>query len=265
MMTLDLVDSHAHLDLPEFAPDFSDVLKRATASGVNTIITIGIDIPSSKKAIELAASYENVYATVGIHPCDSASATDDALLELARLAASPKVVGIGETGLDFYHKPYSETDQLKSLRFHLGLALETGLPVVIHNRQADATLIPIVVDWAKANTNHPKGVIHCFGGSLEAAEKYIEAGFYISLGGYVTYPSSRKSQDVYRYIPLNRLLLETDCPFLPPQSHRGQRNEPLYIVQTAEALAEIRGVPVDELARATVENTRRLFGLPERG
>ena len=260
-MTLDLIDSHAHLDLPEFAPDFDAVLKRASGTGVGTIITIGIDVPSSKKAIELAAAHDNIYATVGIHPCDSASATDEALAEVAELAVRPKVVAIGETGLDFYHKPFSETDQLRSLRFQLDLAVKTGKPVVIHSREAEAALIPILIGWAGANQKHPKGVIHCFGGLIETAKKYLDAGFYISLGGCITYPSSRKLQDVYRFIPIDRLLLETDCPFLPPQTHRGERNEPSYIVQAAEALAAIKGIPVEELARATAENTRKLFGL----
>lgn len=264
-MTLNLIDSHAHLDLTDFAPDFDDVLKRAAGVGVGTIVTIGIDLPSSNKAIELAATYHNIYATVGIHPCDAATATPEALAELAELAKRPKVVAIGETGLDFYHKPYSETDQLTSLRFHLDLALQTNLPVVIHNRQADAVIIPIIVDWARANPNHPKGVIHCFGGPQEAAEKYLNAGFYISLGGYVTYPASRKNQDIYRAIPIDRLMLETDCPFLPPQSARGQRNEPSYIIQTAQALATIRDLPVEDIARATSENTRRLFRLAWQG
>ncbi|MEL7562067.1 TatD family hydrolase [Dehalogenimonas sp. 4OHTPN] len=264
-MSLDLIDSHAHLDLPDFAPDFDDVLKRAANAGVNTLITIGIDIPSNKKAVELAAVYDHVYATVGIHPCDSASATAEALSELADLAISPKVVAIGETGLDFYHKPYSEANQLNTLVYQLDLAVQTGKPIVIHSRQADATIAPLLVDWANGHPSHPKGVIHCFGGNIEMADRYIKAGFYISLGGYVTYPSSRKTYDVYRYIPGERLLLETDCPFLPPQGKRGERNEPSYLVQTAQALADIREIPVEELARATARNVRRLFGLPEIG
>lgn len=262
-MPLDLIDSHAHLDLPDFNPDLSEVLNRATRAGVSSIVTIGIDIPSSKKAIELAAAYDNIYATVGIHPCDSAGATDEALTELAALAADPKVIAIGEIGLDFYHKPFSETDQLKVLKFQLDLASQTKKPVVIHSRAADPTIVPLLVEWGMVNQCHPKGVIHCFAGPIETADKYLQAGFHISLGGYVTYPSSRKNSDVYRYIPLERLLLETDCPFLPPQEHRGQRNEPSYLVRTAQVLAAIRGIPVEELARTTAENTRRIFGLPE--
>ncbi|KTB48659.1 TatD family hydrolase [Dehalogenimonas alkenigignens] len=262
-MSLDLIDSHAHLDLPDFAPDLDDVLIRADDAGVNTIITIGIDIPSSKKAIGLAAAHDNIYATVGIHPCDSAAATDETLADLAKLAASPKVVAIGETGLDFYHKPFSEAVQFKALTFQLDLAVQTGKPVVIHNRAADAAIVPLLEDWAAANPGHQQGVIHCFGGDIETADRYLKAGFHISLGSYVTYPSSRKSHDIYRYIPLERLLLETDCPFLPPQGQRGKRNEPSYLVQTVQALADIREIPVEELARATAQNARRLFGLPE--
>ncbi|MEN8614595.1 TatD family hydrolase [Dehalogenimonas sp. THU2] len=259
---MNLIDSHAHLDLPDFAPDFDAVLKRATDAGVETIITIGIDLQSSKKAIELATAHDNIYATVGIHPCDSATATDEALAGIEKLAAMPKVVAVGETGMDFYHKPFSETDQLKTLRFHLDLAVRINLPVVIHNRQADQAIVPVLIDWAAANPSHPKGVIHCFGDSLELAKRYLDAGFHISIGGYITYPSSKVIYNALRYIPIDKLLLETDCPFLPPQSRRGKRNEPSYIVQTAEALAGIRGIPFEELARATMENTKRLFRLP---
>jgi len=263
-MAPNLIDSHAHLDLPDFAPDFEDILKRAAEAGVGAIVTIGIDIPSCKKAVELASAHKNVYASVGIHPSDAASATDEALAELTKLAARDKVVAIGEMGLDFYHKPYSESDQLKALRFQLALATQTGKPVVIHSRQADSTILPILVDWAKSNPAYSKGVIHCYNGSIETANKYLSAGFYISLGGYVTYPSSRKSYDVYRFIPIERLLLETDCPFLPPQAHRGERNEPSYLVQTAQGLAAIKEMPVEDLIRATAENIRRLFDLTER-
>jgi TatD DNase family protein len=133
--------------------------------------------------------------------------------------------------------------------------------VVIHSRQADTTIAPILISWAEANPNHPKGVIHCFNGSMETARKYLDAGFYISLGGFVTYPSSRKNYDVYRFIPMDRLLLETDCPFLPPQTHRGQRNEPSYLAQTTQTLAAIKEVPVEKLAYITAKNTRQLFSL----
>jgi TatD DNase family protein len=260
-MRQNLIDSHAHLDLPEFTPDFNDVLNRANDAGVNTIITIGIDVPSSKKAIELATTHNNIFATFGIHPCDAATATDEALRELTELATCAKVVAIGEIGLDFYHKTATEEQQFKTFKFQLDLAVQSNKPIVVHSREADSAMIPILMDWAKANPNHPTGVIHCFNGSAETAKKYIDAGFYISLGGYITYPSSRKNHEVYRSIPVERLLIETDCPFLPPQSHRGQRNEPSYLVQTAEVLAAIKGMPLEELAGITSENTKNLFGL----
>jgi TatD DNase family protein len=256
-----LIDSHAHLDLPEFAPDFDAVVRRAAAAGVAKIITIGIDLESSRQAVRLAAAHENVFAAVGIHPCDSATATDENLTALAALATSPGVVAIGETGLDFYHKPFSEAEQRKSLDFHLNLAVKTGLPVIIHSREADEAMAPLLSAWAAANPVHPKGVIHCFNGDTATSDSYLESGFYIALGGYVSYPSARKNHDIYRQIPLERLLLETDCPFLPPQAYRGQRNEPAYLMQTAEALADIRGITMEALARATTENVTRLFRL----
>lgn len=256
-----LIDSHAHLDLPEFATELDIVLERAADAGVEKIITVGIDLESSRAAVQLAKAHSNIYAAVGIHPCDSKTATDDNLAEVAKLAGNGKVVAVGETGLDFYHKPFSETEQRKSLDFHLNLAVKANLPVIIHSREADKAIMPILLEWAEANPNHPKGVIHCFNSDIQTANKYLAAGFYIALGGYVSYPSARKHYDVYRHIALNRLLLETDCPFLPPQTHRGQRNEPAYLVETAQALAEIRGLTVGELAEATTENTQRLFSL----
>ncbi|APV44096.1 TatD DNase family protein [Dehalogenimonas formicexedens] len=260
-MPLNLIDSHAHLDLPDFNPDFGDVLNRAKWAGIQVIITIGIDLPSSKKAVELAKHYQNIYATVGIHPTETAAFTDNSRNEITELAKSPKVVAIGETGLDFYHKPFSESQQLEILKFQLELAVETGKPVVVHCREADSVLVPILIDWAKTCHRHPKGVIHCFNGSIDTARKYLDAGFFISLGGYVTYPSSRKNHEVYRFVPQDRLLLETDCPFLPPQTQRGKRNEPSYLIQTAQALAEIRGVPIENIAENTTRNTGNLFRL----
>jgi TatD DNase family protein len=261
MMSFHLIDSHAHLDLPEFTPDFDSTLKRAEAVGVKSIITIGIDLPSSKRAIELAIANRNIYATVGIHPTEASTKTDEALSELTRLANDPRVVAIGETGLDFYHMPFSEADQLRTLHFQLDLAANNGKPVVIHSREADLTMVPILIDWARSIPSQTKGVIHCFNGSIETAEKYLNAGFYISLGGYVTYPSSRKNYEVYRFIPADRLLLETDSPFLPPQTHRGQRNEPSYLLETARTLAAVKGMPLEELAEITSKNTRDLFKL----
>ncbi|ADJ26144.1 hydrolase, TatD family [Dehalogenimonas lykanthroporepellens BL-DC-9] len=261
-MTMKLIDSHAHLDLSQFSADLDAVLKRATDAGISRIITIGIDLRSSREAVRLAETYDNIYASVGIHPCDSGTADETTLTEIEKLAAMPRVVAIGETGMDFYHKPFSEANQRESLLFHLDLAVRTNLPVVIHNRQADQSIVPLLLKWAESNPSHPKGVIHCFNDKVEVAQRYINAGFHISVGGYVTYPSAKSIHESLRGIPLNRLLLETDCPFLPPQGHRGQRNEPAYLVQTAEALAEIRDIPVKELTEATTANTERLFALP---
>jgi len=261
MMPLNLIDSHTHLDLPEFATDFQDVLNRAETAGIKTMITIGIDIPSCKKAIELAKNHANIYASVGLHPTEAATVSDEALNELAQLAISPKVVAVGETGLDFYHKPFSEMEQTRILRFQLELAAHIGKPVVIHSRQADPAIVPILIEWARTIPNQDKGVIHCFNGSIETAEEYLNAGFYISLGGYVTYPSSRRNYEIYRYIPSDRLLLETDCPFLPPQTHRGQRNEPSYLLQTAQTLAIIKGIQLEDLANITLKNSQDLFKL----
>jgi len=182
-MPLTLIDSHAHLDLQEFAPDFEQVLTRADDAGVSTIITVGIDLVSSKKAIELSNSHYNVYATIGLHPCDAAMLSDEIMRELKELASHPKVVAIGETGLDFYHKTATEEQQLVALMFQLELAVQSGKPVVIHSRQADNTIAPILISWAEANPNHPKGVIHCLMDRWRQPENTWMPVFYISWAG----------------------------------------------------------------------------------
>lgn len=258
-----LTDTHAHLDLPEFKDDLDEVLQRAADAGVEKIITVGIDAFSSTKATVLAERYAAIFAAVGIHPCDSSEATAEDLKTITDLSDRPKVVAIGETGLDFYHRPFSAETQRRYLEFHLKLAAETRLPVIIHSRNADEAMVPLLTEWSRRYPEHIKGVIHCFNSDLATAEKYLEAGFYIALGGYVSYPSARKSHEVFRSIPLDRLLLETDCPFLPPQAFRGQRNEPSYIKYTAGALATLRDLPINELASKVADNSRRLFGLDQ--
>ncbi len=260
---IDLIDSHAHLDLPEFDPDREEVISRAAAAGVTRIVTVGIDVATSRNAITLAEQHKDIYATAGIHPGSTLKAKPDNLETLKKLAEHPKVVAIGETGLDFYRMHSPKNDQVKWLLHQLGLASEADLPVILHSRQAEPDLSGIVSKWTKS---HPvdgklRGVVHCFGGDAATAAKYIELGFCISFGAYIGYPSAKEMAEVIKIIPGDRLLIETDCPFLPPPDRRGQRNESAYMVQTAQVVAEFRAVSLEEIARLTMRNTEKLFGL----
>ncbi len=256
-----LVDTHAHLVGDEFDADRGEVISRAHDAGVAIIIIVGTGVESGRRSIELAEKYQDILVAVGIHPHQASTATEADIDSIGRLAEYPGVVAIGEIGLDFY-RDYSPRDrQLQVFQQQLDLTARLDLPVVIHCRQAHEEMLAILHDWT---ARHPErqspGVIHCFMGDSETARQYLEMGFYLSLGGYITYPVNRDAHDVIRNIPADRLMVETDCPFLAPQRYRGQRNEPAYVRYTAEELAGIRDVPLETLARETTENARRLFG-----
>lgn len=259
-MPLNIIDTHAHLDMPEFDSDRETVIKRAVAAGVSYIITNGIDLESSRKAVHLSEKYPSVFATVGFHPQDAGKMRPGDVDELARLAEHPRVVAIGEIGLDYYREKAPRQIQQQVLNRQLALAVTMDLPVVIHARQAEPDIIGILENWVLTRKIDPGkiGVIHCFNGNHTIAQKYLEMGFHLGLDAYIGYPSSRMS-DVIRSIPADRLLIETDCPFLPPQNYRGQRNEPSYLPLTLATLAEIRSEPPKKTARQTSENARFLF------
>ena len=256
-----IIDSHAHLDMPEFGKDRHDIISRAIGAGVGAIITIGIDAGSSLKAVELAKASTNIYATSGIHPNMTQSTSKDGLSKVAILAAHPQVVAIGETGLDYYRNYSDKKHQNKAFLWHLELSDKLGKPLVIHCRQADDDLIATLENWCKIKGKGLKGVIHCFGGDIMIARRYLKLGLYLSLGGYITYPSSRNMKETIYNLPLDRLLVETDCPFLPPQKYRGQRNEPSYIIHTVNKLTEIKGLQAEEVACITTKNSMKLFNL----
>lgn len=256
-----LIDTHAHLDMKEFDADRVEVISRALAAGVGRIVTVGTDIDSSRKAIALAEKYPQIYAAIGIHPHDADRAGDAYIARLEELAKHPRVVAIGETGLDFYRNYSTREAQFKVLREQLKLAVRVNLPVIIHARQATAEMIRVLTEWTKRHRDRearPRGVIHCFNGDVNAAWKYVELGFYISFAGPVSYPNSHAPQ-VAKTVPPDRVLVETDCPFLTHQKYRGTRNEPAYVRLTAETLAEALGIPFEEFARQTTENAVRLF------
>jgi len=254
----DLFDTHAHLHFPEFADDLGAVLARARAAGVRRVLTIGTNVETSRAAVALAAREPDVWASVGVHPHDAGEADATALAEIEELAAEPRVVGIGETGLDFFRNLSPRDAQERVFRAQLALARRVGKPVIVHCRDAHEATLAIL---AEERVDEPGGVMHCFSGDVEIARRCLGLGLLISLAGPVTYPKARALPEVARFVPGDRLVVETDCPFLPPQPYRGKRNEPAYLAITAARVAELRGESLPTLAARTSENAAKLFGL----
>lgn len=255
---LELFDTHAHLDVREFDADRDAVLARARAAGVRRILTVGTDPESSRAAIALAGREPDVWATVGIHPHDAGAADEAALAEVERLAREPRVVAIGEIGLDFFRNLSPREAQERVFRRLLSLARQVRKPVVVHCRDAHAATLAVL---AEERASEVSGIMHCFSGDIDVARRCLDLGLLISLAGPVTYPNPRALPDVARFVPGDRLVVETDCPFLPPQGYRGKRNEPAYVALTAARVAELRGEPLEALARRMSENARRLLGV----
>ena len=230
---LKIMDTHAHLDMPHFDADRQEVIKRAQDAGVSLINTIGIDVESSRRCIQLTEKYSGVVASIGIHPQEAGNVTEKDIRILQEVAGYPGVVAIGELGLDFFHREPSREAQIRVLRWELELAAKAKLPVIVHCRQAREDMMAIIADWCESYSiadNTFRGVLHCFSGDIQTADWYIQKGFFISIGAYVSYPSSAKLRETVSNLPLEKLVVETDSPFLPPQKYRGQRNEPSYSV-----------------------------------
>ena len=263
-----LIDSHAHIDMPEFNRDRDQVLARARQQGVSVIINVGVDLASSRVSLKIAQRSPDIFTTVGFHPNSTHKMKEGDLSLLGELAGNSRVVAIGEIGLDFYRKSSPRQRQLEVFQQQLELAAELGLPVVIHCRNAHKEALDIITPWAKsishsAGYSHGVGVMHCFSGGMKLAQRYIELGFMISLAGPVTYPSAREGVEVARELPLDKLLVETDSPFLAPQLHRGRRNEPSYVSLIVDKIAQIRNISADLVAQTTAQNAIRLFRLPD--
>jgi TatD DNase family protein len=253
-----IVDTHAHLTFEGLRDDVAGVLSRARQAGVGAVITVGTDSADSLAAVRLAEDTDGLWATVGVHPHDAAGVSEAALDDLAALAASPKVVAWGEIGLDFYRDRSPRPIQTRWFREQAARARELELPVVIHDREAHAETLAVLQGEADRGL---RGVFHCFSGDAELARRVLAMGFYISIPGTVTYPRNEILREVVATVPLERVLLETDCPFLAPQPVRGQRNEPAHILHTAEIVARIRGLEVRDVARITTRASRELFGV----
>ena len=251
-----LIDSHAHLEMREFDSDREEVIKRAREAEVDFIITVGINLEFSLKAVNLAQKHENIYAAIGVHPHDVANADNSAYDALKELAHRQKVVAYGEIGLDFFRNISSQEKQIEVFGLQLELAQELNLPVIIHDREAHEQTLKMV----KASSVR-RGVFHCFSGDYAMAKQCIDLGFYISIPGVVTFDKAKTIQDVAECVPLSSLLLETDAPYLAPVPHRGKRNEPSFIIHTAKKVAEIKKVSWEEVAQVTACNTMTLFGI----
>lgn len=255
---LSLIDTHCHLDMDAYHDDLSEVLHRAEKNHIDRVISVGIDLSSSRAAIDIAKRFTSVYATVGVHPHDVKNINNDTYDKLVTLAAENTnvVVGYGEIGLD-YVKLYSPREvQKKRFIEQLHLAIDLNLPVIIHDREAHEDLISIL----KTTPQNPKGgVIHCFSGNLSMAQLCIEMGYYISIPGVVTFKNAVELQEVARKINIEHMLLETDGPFLAPHPFRGKRNEPSYVLNIAEYIAKLRSMDTEQLAMVTTKNANRLF------
>jgi len=251
------IDSHAHINFNRFDEDRDEVIQRAKNCGIDYILNIGIDLSTSRQSIKLAEKYELIYASVGVHPHDAEKVKPEHWKQLEKMIEHPKVVAVGEIGLDFYRN-YSPRDvQHKVLRRQLQLAVDTNMPIIVHTRNAWPEILNIFEGEYKGKLT---GVFHCFSGEEEHVKRVLDLGFYISFTGVVTFKKSQ-ALEIAKKIPLNRILLETDCPFMAPTPFRGKRCEPAYIPFIAEKIAEVRGIDEQELARQTSENVKKLFGI----
>ncbi len=252
-----LIDHHCHIDRPEFANDLDGVVARAHEAGVGILVNISTRIRKLDHLLAVVERYDRVYGTIGTHPHQAHEELDIPVSEIVRLSRHPKIAGIGEAGLDYFYKHSTPAAQAEGFRNHIAAARETGLPLEIHTRDADADTIAILED------EHRKGafpaILHCFTGGRELALRAVDLGLYVSFSGVVSFKRNEELRGIACEVPLDRILVETDAPFLAPEPYRGKVNEPAYIVHTAAALAKARGITADEIGRATTENFFRIY------
>ncbi len=250
-----LFDTHIHLNDERFTTDIKEVVKRAQLAGVSHMINVGSDLKSSKLAVLQAKEYCHMYAAVGIHPHHADSCTIEALLEIEQLLNHRQVVAWGEIGLD-YHYDFSPRDvQQQVFRHQLEIAANNRIPVIIHNRDSHQDMLQILSAWQ----GRVHGVMHCYSGSVEMAKHILDLDYFISIAGPVTFKNARRLIDVVQYVPLDCLLVETDCPYLAPVPHRGKRNEPAYVIEVAKKIAEIKGISLEQVIESTTNSAKRLF------
>ncbi len=252
-----LVDSHCHLDFPDFQEDLDDVVVRAGEAGVGHMLTIGTHITKFNGVLKVAESYDNIFCTVGIHPHNAGSEPETSADDLIKLSQNSNVVGFGETGLDYFYEHSPREDQQKAFRAHIEASRREQLPLIVHTRDAEDDTITILHEEYKKGAF--PGLIHCFSGGERLAQAALDIGFYVSLSGIVTFKKAQELRDVAKFVPADRLLVETDSPYLAPAPKRGKRNEPAFTAHTAALVAETKGIPVDEFAEITTQNFFKLF------
>jgi len=253
-----LIDSHAHLEMPEFKKDLDGVIQRAKESGVNTIFTVGTERKDWKRALEIAHLHPSVYAILGVHPHNAKEIDDQTYPILRKLCRDEKVKAYGEIGLDFFRNLSPRDVQLKRFREQIGVAKELNLPIVVHDREAHQATMEVL---KSEKAEEYGGIIHCFSGNYEMAKECIEMGFYISVPGTITFRNAERFQEIVKKLPLESLLVETDAPFLTPFPFRGKRNEPSYVKYTAQKVAEIKKAPFEKVAEMTTENALQVYRL----
>ncbi|MDN4495394.1 TatD family hydrolase [Ureibacillus aquaedulcis] len=254
------IDTHVHLNADQYDEDLQQVIERAIEAKVEKMVVVGFDRKTIERAMKLADDYEFIYAVIGWHPVDAIDCTPEDLEWIEQIAAHPKVVGIGETGLDYYWDKSPKDVQQKLFRKQIHLAQKLELPIIIHNREATGDVVRILREENAASVG---GVMHCFSGSVETARECIDMNFMISLGGPVTFKNARQPKEVAKEIPLEHLMIETDAPYLAPHPYRGKRNEPSFVPLVAEEIARQKELSVDEVAKATTSNAIKFFNLDE--
>ena len=254
-----LFDTHAHVDDQAFAEDRKELLQNLPSQGITLLLNPGCSLETSLRAVENAGNYDYIYAAVGSHP-DAADEVNEDLLETYRqlVLENPKVKAIGEIGLDYHYEDHPREIQQKAFRMQMGLAQELQLPVIIHDREAHEDCMNIIKEFPQV-----KGVFHCFSGSAEMARQLTKMGWYVGFTGVITFKNARRAVEAAAAVPLDRIVIETDCPYMSPEPFRGRRNDPSRVYRMAEKLAEIRGLPVEEIEKRTLENGKRLYGITD--
>ncbi|XXM71853.1 TatD family hydrolase [Lysinibacillus sphaericus] len=253
-----LFDTHVHLNAEQFNEDLEEVISRAKEAGVGRMVVVGFDRPTIERAMDLVEQYEFLYASIGWHPVDAIDMKEEDLAWIEELSSHPKVVALGEMGLDYHWDKSPKDIQKEVFRKQIHLAKKVKLPIIIHNREATQDIVDILREEGAEEVG---GIMHCFSGSPEIARECVDMNFYISLGGPVTFKNAKKPKEVAKEIPLERLLIETDCPYLAPHPNRGKRNEPAYVKLVAEQIAELKDISLEEVETVTTENANKLFNI----
>lgn len=253
-----LIDTHVHLNADQYDEDLDVVIERARDAGIEKMVVVGFDRKTIKRTMELIEAYEDIYGVIGWHPVDAVDCTDEDLRWIETLAAHEKIIGIGETGLDYHWDRSPKDVQKEVFKKQIALAKRVGLPIIIHNRESTQDCIQILKE---ENASEAGGIMHAFSADEKTADEVLDMNFYISLGGPVTFKNAQLPKDIAVHVPLNRLLVETDAPFLTPHPYRGKRNEPAYVKLVAEQIASLRDMSYDEFAKISTDNAKRLFSI----